>query len=424
MAVAQDRLIIFTRLPQAGKSKTRLIPALGEAGAAAFHDRLARHTVGRASAFAACRKGLDLELRVSGGTTMDGRAWLGDASWKIQADGGLGEKLLEAVSSAFEEGASKVVVIGTDCPSLDESGLETAFDELDRHEAVVGPAKDGGYYLIGMRSLHERLFESIPWGGSEVFARTMERAVAIGLSMGILPSLPDVDIPEDLPAAEAALDAGERVSVIIPTLNEGDFIEETLVLVNEGEPYEVLVADGGSKDQTVPLAKAGGARVFSGKRGRGPQMNLAAAEAKGEFLFFLHADSLPPDGYVDSIRRMLNRPEVSAGSFRLGLRGELGAASLIETLVDLRCRYLSWPYGDQGIFLRRSVFQSLGGFPEETLLEDVGLISELRRVGRIELAPERVLSSDRRWQDQGLVRSFLRHQILLASHALGLSFGR
>jgi rSAM/selenodomain-associated transferase 1 len=201
-----NQLIVFTRLPCEGRNKTRLIPALGAAGAARFHDRLARHTIGRAEEYCG-NSGARLVIRLDGGTPADGRDWLGDHLFKEQGDGDLGQRLDRAVNAAFDDGARSVVVIGTDCPELDQADLAAAFDTLLRHPLVLGPAHDGGYYLVGFSKPCPAVFQNIDWGGPRVFAQSLAAAGNAGLAVGILRSLADVDVPDDLPAAEAVLGA-------------------------------------------------------------------------------------------------------------------------------------------------------------------------------------------------------------------------
>jgi uncharacterized protein len=211
-------LIVMTRLPCEGRNKTRLIPALGARGAMEFHDRLARHAITAASDF--CRMGNVRRLRVciEGGTPAEGRSWLGDDDLDIraQADGDLGTRMRIAAEEAFADGAEGVVIIGTDCPSLDESILSCAEGLLAHHDLVFGPALDGGYYLIGLAKPVRAVFESIPWGGSDVLAKSLHAAEGEGLKAALLAALPDVDVPEDLPAAMAAL--GEAASLRHPLI--------------------------------------------------------------------------------------------------------------------------------------------------------------------------------------------------------------
>lgn len=157
----------MTRLPREGANKTRLIPALGAKGAMDFHDRLARHAIARASAF--CIMGIKrkLVLCITGGTLAEGKSWLGDDTLGIdeQADGDLGDRMHTAAANAFKEGAEKVIIIGTDCPCLDEGMLQKAEELLEGNDLVFGPALDGGYYLVGMRAPFLRHFfrNSMGW---------------------------------------------------------------------------------------------------------------------------------------------------------------------------------------------------------------------------------------------------------------------
>ena len=413
-------LIVFTRLPRPGETKTRLIPALGRDGSAAIHDRLARHAIGRASGYVLRHPATRLEIRVAGGKPVEARTWLGKGRWRGQGGGDLGARMARASSETFDAGSSKVVIIGTDCPRLDDETIASAFDALDRSDVVFGPAVDGGYYLVGLSERCPELFGGVTWGSGGVLARSLENARALGLHCHLLGMLPDVDLPGDLPDGEAALADGSGVSVIIPTLNEADHLGEALVRVMDGDPREVIVADGGSTDDTVAIAKDHGAAVVAGVRGRAAQMNLAAAAAQGEFLLFLHADTSPPENYAGLVRDTLNRPAVAAGAFRLELDGEFAGSPLVEKLTALRCQGLRLPYGDQGLFLRRSLFQHLGGYPEWPVMEDLHLVRHLRRVGEIRVIDAPVRTSSRRWEHHGLVPTFLRHQLMLAAYYLGV----
>lgn len=415
-----SRIIVFSRLPQAGKTKTRLIPALGVEGAAAFHDRLARQMIGRASGYAMGDPVTALEIRIAGGNPAEARGWLGKGDWREQGGGDLGQRMARASSEAFDAACSKVVIVGTDCPRLGDDTFTAAFDALDRSDVVFGPAVDGGYYLLGLSAPCPEIFEGISWGEGEVLADSLKRAHALGLGVTMLDELPDVDVPGDLPDGEVALDAGSTISVIIPTLNEEAHLGETLRHVLADHPHEVIVADGGSADATVSIARDHGAKVVSGVSGRALQMNHGAAAARGEFLLFLHADTRPPPNYSALVWNSLNRPSVAAGAFRLELDGEFVGGFLVEKLTEIRCRFCHLPYGDQGLFLRRSLFAELGGFPDWPVMEDLDLVRNLRRLGEVIVTREPARSSARRWEKQGLVRTFLRHQIMLGAYYLGI----
>lgn len=233
--------------------------------------------------------------------------------------------------------------------------------------------------------------------------------------------LPDVDEPPDLPAAVTAFEKSERLSVIIPALNEASNLARLLPILKAAAPHEIIIADGGSTDETAAIAAAHSVRHLLTPRGRAVQMNAAARAASGEFLLFLHADTDPPERFVEVVRRTLLLPGTAAGAFAFRLREHVIGRRFIEHCVAFRCRTRSLPYGDQGLFLRRSLFAALGGFPEWPILEDVELVRRLRRMGSIVTTPEAAMTSSRRWQKGGVLRTLLRHQLILAGSALSVS---
>ncbi len=412
---ARRHIIVMTRLPRIGRNKTRLIPALGPEGASKLHHRLARHTIGRASAFAR-ETGARLTIHLEGGTPIDGREWLGPCDCREQSPGDLGQRMRHACAVAFSEGAEKVLVIGTDCPDITSDTFTTAFQALEETDLVFGPAHDGGYYLVGMATPAESIFQEIPWGSESVLAASLAAAKSAGLTTSSLTTLSDIDLPEDLPDGLASLDRAETISIIIPTLNEASGIAALLDRLALSAPHEIIVSDGGSSDGTKLLAKEHGAQVIEAPRGRAAQMNAGATIATGEFLLFLHADTIPPENFPKVIRATLNRPDTAAGAFRFRLDEELPAAPLIETLVHLRCHFFHTPYGDQSLFLRRSLFEKLRGFPHLSSMEDLAMVRLLKQFGKVTTVPTEAITSSRRWQNGGLVRTFLRHQLMLAAY--------
>ena len=414
-------LIVFTRLPKPGRAKTRLIPSLGAEGAAELQRRMTLQTVGRAWAAGAAFPDTRLIIAHEGGTAREMRDWLGPLCFQEQAQGDLGARLSHAMQAAHSQGARKIVIIGTDCPDLLEKHLHTAFEILDASDVVLGPAHDGGYYLIGMSGPHPGLFENIPWSTGGVFAATQQRASAAGLSVGFLPLLADVDEPADVALAETALEQGRSVTVILPVLNEAPALQTLLPALQAAKPQQIIIVDGGSTDSTTAAAAQHGVELLHAPQGRARQMNQAAKQARGESLLFLHADTLPPPDYVRVITRHLAMPGVAAGAFRFALREPMPLKPLIEGLTRLRNSLFTLPFGDQGLFLRRSVFEALGGFPDWPILEDVELVKRLRRTGRVIITPETAPTSARRWQQGGVLRTWARHQLILTGYALGIS---
>lgn len=195
----RNQLIIFTRYPEPGKTKTRMIPLLGEEGAATLQRQMTEHTLKQAIQLQQIFS-TSITIYFASGDEQLMQNWLGKSfSYKRQKEGDLGQRMQVAFEEASIAQMSKVIIIGTDCPELNENLLADAFKALDRHNLVLGPALDGGYYLIGLNRLISELFKDINWGTSEVFAQTQKIARQMNLSIYSLPILNDIDRPEDLP---------------------------------------------------------------------------------------------------------------------------------------------------------------------------------------------------------------------------------
>jgi len=191
-------LIVFARYPRPGEAKTRLVPSLGLDGAAALARRMlvATWAEGLSAARLAGRR---LELHGSGATPAEFERLLGgEGTFLSQAGGGFGERLERAFASAFERGAARVVLVGADCPALSTRHFDEALAALDSDDIVLGPARDGGWWLMGLRSLAQELFRGIAWSTSVVLEQTLAAARASGLTVALLEELSDVDRPEDL----------------------------------------------------------------------------------------------------------------------------------------------------------------------------------------------------------------------------------
>lgn len=423
------RVIVMLKFPTPGSVKTRLIPALGAERACKVHRDLVAQTQAAVAEFL-IHDGTEVEYRVAGAPDdAAARAWLGRGPLiRPQGEGDLGARLERAVAAALAEGIAAVVVIGGDCPALHADHLSAAFAGLHEHDLVLGPATDGGYYLIGLRRPQPELFRDIAWGGPEVRAQTLAAARSAEMTVELLEPLSDVDLPSDLPGwaqtAPARARGRGRISVIIPTLNEAPNLPATLVAAFAGAPHEVIVADGGSGDGTPTVARAQGAVVLNAPRGRARQLNAGAATATGAILLFVHADTRLPVAYGDQVHATLARSEVVAGAFAFALDADIPGRRWIEWGTNRRARDRELPYGDQGLFLTREQFDRAGGFPDLPLLEDYVLVRRLRRHGRIGLAPAAVITSARRWRHRGFWRTLLLNQAILAGYHLGISPAR
>ncbi|MEM8720920.1 MAG: TIGR04282 family arsenosugar biosynthesis glycosyltransferase [Cyanobacteria bacterium P01_G01_bin.39] len=201
-----ETLIIFSRYPEPGKTKTRIIPALGAAGAAALQRQMTEHTLNTAQQLLSERD-LKLEVHFSGGDQQLMAQWLGaDLTYISQASGDLGHKMRSAFERAFELGNQRVLIIGIDCPDINQAILNQAFDSLQNQDLVLGVAADGGYYLIGLNQTYYQLFNNIDWGTDQVLNQTKNIASKLKLDVGYLRPLSDVDRPEDLPIWQKYVD--------------------------------------------------------------------------------------------------------------------------------------------------------------------------------------------------------------------------
>lgn len=427
--VAFDHLLIFARLPKAGANKTRLIPAIGAENATRVYRQLADRTLSQARHLAS-EQGCQVTICFTGGTACDVQTEFGeDLAYRQQVGSSLGARLRLATGSAFDAGAKRVVVIGTDCPSLTSDDLKTAYEQLENHDVVIGPAHDGGYYLIGLKADHASLFADVDWSTSLVFEQTLQKARILKLSVLALRKLPDVDFPEDLLPLRRNTEGLQfpfktqtgKLSVIIPTLNEELHLSTTLGSIGAtSSDLEVIVVDAGSIDQTLAVARKHGCKAFVGSPGRANQMNAGAACATGEHLLFLHADTRLPEGYRQEIQRVLDTP-VACGAFPLAIDAHGIALRMIERGVAFRSRVLQLPYGDQALFFRSADFYEQNGFRQMAIMEDYELVARMRKTGSIGFASKPVKTSARRWIKKGILRTTITNQLCVVAYRLGFS---
>jgi rSAM/selenodomain-associated transferase 1 len=206
--IAKQHLIIFTRYPEPGLTKTRLMPALGAEGAANLQRQMTEYTLSKVRELQKAIA-ISVEVRFTGGNLELMQSWLGtDLIYQSQGEGDLGKRMTRSLLDAFDAGARQVVIIGTDCPGVNAQILTKAFAELQQCDIVLGPAVDGGYYLIGLQRPFLELFLDINWGTSQVLQQTVAICHQLNLSVAYLASLADVDRPEDLSIWERLVVSG------------------------------------------------------------------------------------------------------------------------------------------------------------------------------------------------------------------------
>jgi len=418
------RLIIFTRYPEPGQTKTRLIPAVGPEKAAEIQGVMTHHAIRTARIL----YNSDIEIRYTGGDEQRMTDWLGGREpFQDQGEGNLGERMLSALMDAFETLNEHVIIQGVDSPDISFDLLEDAFSKLQSYDVVIGPALDGGYYLIGVRSDidHDKvatLFEDIDWGTATVLGQTLNQVERNGLSAHLLSPLGDVDLAEDLPLWEKYDPKFSKpvLSIIIPTLDAEPSILQTIGSIEPSTNVEIIISDGGSTDRTIELAEGTGAKIVVASKGRGAQMNAGAAMAASDWLLFLHADTLLPRDFMEEINIILTNPRTTAGAFSFSTDYSTLPMRVIEFWVNVRARVLQLPYGDQALFMKKSTYQSAGGFPDIPILEDLILIKRLQKMGKIQISKARAKTSSRRWKKLGPWRNTIQNQRILLDWKRGV----
>lgn len=214
------------------------------------------------------------------------------------------------------------------------------------------------------------------------------------------------------------------LSVVIPTLDETQTLAGTLTAARQPGVAELIVADGGSRDDTVRVARSLADVVLEVPRGRARQMNAGAAAARGDVLLFLHADTRLPACYPAFVGKALGDPAAVGGRFDVRVDADGIAYRIIERGISLRSRVTGVATGDQAIFVRRAVFERLAGYPPLPLMEDIALCRALKREGHMVALHEAVVTSARRWQRHGVARTVLLMWALRTAYYLGVSPAR
>lgn len=212
-----------------------------------------------------------------------------------------------------------------------------------------------------------------------------------------------------------------RISIIIPALNEEDNIVSSLDCLKQFrlDGHEVIVVDGGSEDKTIELATFRADKVIKSIPGRAQQMNAGAKQSSGDVLWFLHADTLVPDNALHEILGVFENKKYQWGRFDIRLSGKQLLLRVIEGLMNLRSRITGIATGDQGIFVRREVFESVGGFAPIPLMEDLDISKRLKKLSHPCCLTTKLVTSSRRWEENGILRTVLLMWRLRLAYTLG-----
>jgi len=425
----RSALLIFMRYPEPGRVKTRLAAAIGPGSAAQIYEKLLGRTLGVAADFKRERPSVDIfvfftppekQIEIQ-------EAYPGPWNFLCQQGGHLGERMEEAVRQLLHRTYSQVVLVGTDLADLQASDFDDAFQALDEGCSALGPAADGGFYLIGLDRPCPSVFQSGVWGTGEIFARTESLLVRAGLRVKHLRERRDIDSPEDLEVLEENPEFCTNISVIIPTLGSIQQLEPFLQKLQKqiwpDDEIIVVQAEGGKQSvgPHEPIQAAPRILAVASSRGRGLQLNRGAATAKKDLLFFLHDDCVPPFNFAYSIRKLCRLPDVALGCFRLAFSPSTPLLDQIARWANLRTRLFGLPYGDQGLFCRRELYDNVGGFRKPYLMEDVDFVRNCRRRGRLLMLPDCMSTSPERYLRRGILQASLRNHLTMLLYHLGVS---
>ncbi|XP_014677751.1 PREDICTED: uncharacterized protein LOC106817586 isoform X2 [Priapulus caudatus] len=468
-------VVIFGRYPQPGRSKTRLTPLLGEAGAAKAQLVMTNQLLEKLLPMQTQAKPMEgyqcefaVEMHYSSGSRKGMANWLAaykhrypGFSWRVQEGSDLGDRMQKSFWTMFKHGFTIVIIIGSDIPGLNLIHINDAVEKLlpGNTNMVVGPAKDGGYYLVGLhRSAIPQLdsaFKGIDWGSEYVYNQQMQLARSVGLKVKPLTTvLEDVDVPSDMAVFERYTHVSPKQlvsptwTIVVPMRNEVHHVKAVVQNVVKNarclSNITLVFSDDGSTDgstvQVEKMQQLYGCQLTiklvtsEARRGRGPVLNAGAADADTDCLLFLHCDSRLPRHFDDHARDALSVPGAAAGAFLFATDSvhDPEARSKVTSLfawsmrvlewgANVRSKYFEMPYGDQGLFMSRRVFERVAGFPPVPLMEDVALVSRVKRLGHMQLAScDPCVSSSRRWLTHGVLKVTLLSQFILAAYMVGV----
>ena len=429
MKFSRKALIVFMRHPEPGRVKTRLASAVGPVAAARTYEKLIRWTLGVVADFKRERPEVEVFIFFTPPETKReiGEAYPGPWHFAHQQGAHLGARMGKAIQQVMHRGYSQVVLVGTDLADLQPSDFNEAFQGLEKGCATLGPAADGGFYLIGLDRPCPSVFHPDAWGTDGVLARTELLLLHAGFSVKRLQERRDIDYPEDLQLLETKPWFRAKLSVIIPTLNSINRLAPSLQSLQKqiwpDDEIIVVQAETEARQRTHPEPQPIAPQMLSvfAPRGRGLQLNRGATLAKGNFLFFLHDDSLPPPNFAYSIRKICEASDVSLGCFKLAFSPSNPLLDEIARWANLRTRVFGLPYGDQGLFCRREIYEKAGGFKKPLLMEDVDFVRHCRRLGHLLMLPDIIATSPERYLRRGILRASLQNHLTMLLYHLGIS---
>lgn len=402
-------LIVFTREPEAGKTKTRMMPYLSEEECAELHECFLRDIAKEVA-----KVNADLWLchtSTSGECPIIRKTFEYAKGFFPQEGDNLGVRMFNAMDKLLTEGYDNVALMGTDIPEIKAVSIEKAFNIAETKDVALGPTADGGYHLIAMKSAPMAPFEVKSYGHATVLENTIESIEAAGLTVGLGDTYQDMDEPCDLQGLRSRLRTSKgaartatgrfvmehtKISIIVPVYNEASTLAG---LQEQLAPYkeeaEIIFVDGGSSDATCKMVEHG-FHLISSDKGRAHQMNEGAKVSTGDILFFLHADSILPENLLGEIKRVMAKHEYGCFGVKFPSKNILMFSN--KLMSNDRAFNRGLPFSDQGIFISRRLFEAVGGFPELPIMEDYQFAMTLKALGyKPGKTKNRIITSIRRY---------------------------
>lgn len=422
----QDKaLIIFMRFPEMGKVKSRLASSIGWQQSMEVYLKLARRTLGLVSEFKVQHPEIDIYIFFTPSDRASDMKEAFPGPWFFVPQNGthLGSRMSNAFQTLFKRGYGQVLMVGTDIADLQTSDFEAGFEALKSGCSALGPATDGGFYLIGLKSPCSLPFETERWGTNDVFFRTFNLLEVSGHRVRITQERQDIDRPEDLQFLHLNPLFLSSLSVIVPTLQSPHALEPWITsLKRQLWPGDEIIISRGSGTPRIIRSSTDHVHQLwlESPPGRGIQLKEGARHAAGCCLLFLHDDSEPPANFAYHIRKALLNRSVSLGCFELSFRPSTAALDAIAKWANFRSRHLRLPYGDQGLFCRNEIYTKVGGMRELFIMEDVDLVRRCRRLGKVAVLPFTMRTSPKRYHTRGVLRASIENHMVMASYLLGI----
>jgi len=411
------------KYPEAGRVKTRLSKSIGREQACIIYQKLVRRTLGIVSDFKHAHSGIDLFLFYypPKSEAQLRKAYPGPWKFTTQKSGHLGEKMSNAFNYVFTKGYGHAVLIGTDIADIMTSDIADAFQALNENQAVLGPAQDGGFCLIGLSSTINEIFDFPNWSTPSVFERTLNCFHASAHKVRTLYKRHDIDEKKDLIYFNSNPLFQDQISIIIPYLS-GTKKLASLVDSLEAQLWpgdEIVLVKGNGSPEWGTKNISPHTRLTFAHRGRGNQLNHGVRVAQRNILWFLHIDTVPPPSFGYHIRKLTLIRDMVLGCFELRFNTSSIFLILISKWANLRTKYFQFPYGDQGLFCTRGIFNKAGGFKKQFLMEDVDFVRNCKKMGKLLIAPQPIHSSPQRYLRKGVLRASLQNHFLILLYFLG-----